>query len=170
MFHIINPDLRVVRSGQHRVYWRYNTTVTSVLCYILVSTLQEFSYNDWRPYCLAHLFTNQNFESNQLGLAYVASSSPSLQGGICSRCWYSCKTCGFTVCVVSLQTALSYLVVNLRGEALLTWGSPHLLTSTAVNYYSLKLNTYSLMVLCICLNSLIERSQLCYICFCRGGP
>lgn len=60
-------------------------------CVVLwFSVLQEFSYNDWRPYCLAHLFTNQEFESNELGLAYVASSSPSLQGGICSRCQFAC--------------------------------------------------------------------------------
>ena len=146
--------------GQQQTYWRYNSyaSVVSVVCCIVVSMLQEFSYNDWRPYCLAHLFTNQNFDSNELGLAYVASSSPALQGGICSRCQCPCKVYRLSVCSISLQTALNCLVVTLHGGALLMWGFPLLLASMAVNYCSLKLNTYSLMVMYICLNSLIERS------------
>ncbi|CAC5401430.1 ADAM17 [Mytilus coruscus] len=47
--------------------------------------LTEFSQGEkWNDYCLAHLFTHQSFSNNVLGLAYIASSSTSKLGGICS--------------------------------------------------------------------------------------
>ena len=43
-----------------------------------------FGNEDWTPYCLAHLFTFQNFDGNVLGLAYVSSPHSYGVGGICS--------------------------------------------------------------------------------------
>jgi len=47
--------------------------------------LTSFAYGDWEDYCLAHLFTNYDFDSGVLGLAYVASSSTSSVGGVCTK-------------------------------------------------------------------------------------
>jgi len=48
--------------------------------------LELFGQNeDWTSYCLAHLFTYQEFQNSVLGLAYVASPLKSTLGGICSR-------------------------------------------------------------------------------------
>ena len=53
--------------------------------FIVDYIFQEFSYDSaWSDYCLAHLFTHQRFANNVLGLAYIASSSTSKLGGICS--------------------------------------------------------------------------------------
>jgi disintegrin and metalloproteinase domain-containing protein 17 len=46
--------------------------------------LELFGRHDWSKYCLAHLFTFQNFEQSVLGLAYVASPLRNALGGICS--------------------------------------------------------------------------------------
>lgn len=46
--------------------------------------LMLFGNEDWTPYCLAHLFTFQNFDGNVLGLAYVSSPHSYGIGGICS--------------------------------------------------------------------------------------
>ena len=48
--------------------------------------LKNFAFGDWRPdYCLAHLFTNYDFDGGVLGLAYVASPSQSRVGGVCTK-------------------------------------------------------------------------------------
>ncbi|RMZ96592.1 adam 17-like protease, partial [Brachionus plicatilis] len=47
--------------------------------------LNLFGKEDWSNYCLAHLFTYQNFENSVLGLAYVSSPLPYSIGGICSE-------------------------------------------------------------------------------------
>ena len=48
--------------------------------------LKDFAFGDWRPdYCLAHLFTNYDFDGGVLGLAYVASPSQSRVGGVCTK-------------------------------------------------------------------------------------
>ena len=48
--------------------------------------LKSFSRGDWRPdYCLAHLFTNYDFDGGVLGLAYVANPLKSKIGGVCTR-------------------------------------------------------------------------------------
>ena len=48
--------------------------------------LKSFAYGDWTTkYCLGHLFTNYDFSGGVLGLAYVASPSPSRVGGICTK-------------------------------------------------------------------------------------
>ena len=43
-------------------------------------------FGPWSEFCLAHLFTNRNFESGLLGLANIASPVEGQTGGICSRC------------------------------------------------------------------------------------
>ena len=48
--------------------------------------LKSFSRGDWRPdYCLAHLFTNYDFDGGVLGLAYVANPLKSKVGGVCTK-------------------------------------------------------------------------------------
>ena len=44
---------------------------------------------DYTRYCLAHLFTAYAFRNGVLGLAYIASSSKSTYGGICSKCKFT---------------------------------------------------------------------------------
>jgi len=46
--------------------------------------LRQFSYQNWQGSCLAHLFTYQDFARGVIGLAYVASPSLSMVGGICT--------------------------------------------------------------------------------------
>jgi disintegrin and metalloproteinase domain-containing protein 17 len=46
--------------------------------------LELFGQEDWTSYCLAHLFTYQEFENSVLGLAYVSSPLSYSLGGICS--------------------------------------------------------------------------------------
>ena len=53
-----------------------------MLAYIIS---QLFSLEDWSEFCLAHLFTYQDFAGGTIGLAYVASQRRDTVGGICSR-------------------------------------------------------------------------------------
>ncbi|XP_046854378.1 ADAM 17-like protease [Xenia sp. Carnegie-2017] len=46
--------------------------------------LLQFSREDWSDYCLAHLFTYQDFRDGVIGLAYVAHADRNSRGGICS--------------------------------------------------------------------------------------
>ena len=48
--------------------------------------LQTFSRNkDWKKYCLAHLFTYQDFADGVIGLAYVGNRKRNAVGGICTE-------------------------------------------------------------------------------------
>ncbi|KAK3755747.1 hypothetical protein QZH41_019973, partial [Actinostola sp. cb2023] len=48
--------------------------------------LEVFSYEkDWKKYCLAHLFTYQDFSDGVIGLAYVGSPRRTAVGGICTE-------------------------------------------------------------------------------------
>ncbi|XP_028406064.1 ADAM 17-like protease [Dendronephthya gigantea] len=47
--------------------------------------LEAFSRVDWSEYCLAHLFTYQDFQDGVIGLAYVAHPQENSRGGICSE-------------------------------------------------------------------------------------
>lgn len=50
--------------------------------------LKIFSRRNWSKYCLAHLFTNYDFDGGTLGLAYLAKASLRKVGGICSAPFY----------------------------------------------------------------------------------
>lgn len=47
--------------------------------------LTAFSRSNWSGYCLAHLFTYQDFSNGIIGLAYVASPRIHEVGGICTK-------------------------------------------------------------------------------------
>ncbi|XP_048590326.1 ADAM 17-like protease [Nematostella vectensis] len=48
--------------------------------------LETFSYEKtWRDYCLAHLFTYQDFADGVIGLAYVGNAKRNAVGGICTE-------------------------------------------------------------------------------------
>ncbi|CAB4032846.1 ADAM 17-like protease, partial [Paramuricea clavata] len=47
--------------------------------------LEQFSRQDWQEFCLAHLFTYQDFADGVIGLAYVAHPDENSRGGICSQ-------------------------------------------------------------------------------------
>ena len=63
--------------------------------------LQEFSYQNWTEYCLAHLFTYQDFAKGVIGLAYVASPSLSRVGGICTANYRDQQRMRFLNCALS---------------------------------------------------------------------
>ena len=44
----------------------------------------------FKDFCVAHLFTHQQFSGNVLGLAYIASENQGSAGGICSPSTLSC--------------------------------------------------------------------------------
>lgn len=50
-----------------------------------MDTAEPYKYSD---YCLAHLFTAYAFSNAVLGLAYIASPSKGMLGGICSGSYY----------------------------------------------------------------------------------
>ena len=50
--------------------------------------LRSFSHNDFSEFCLAHLFTFEEFTDNLVGVAYPASSRLDTPGGICTRGMY----------------------------------------------------------------------------------
>ena len=43
---------------------------------------------DWSKYCLAHLFTYQDFADGVIGLAYVGNPKRNAVGGICTESNY----------------------------------------------------------------------------------
>ena len=84
--------------------------------------LKNFAFGSWRPdYCLAHLFTNYDFDGGVLGLAYVASPSQSRVGGICTKTYYvggQKKSLN-----VGLTTATNYKRVLLSSELVFVTGN-----------------------------------------------
>ncbi|XP_068705406.1 ADAM 17-like protease [Montipora foliosa] len=55
--------------------------------------LRTFSYNkDWKKYCLAHLFTYQDFSDGVIGLAYVGNRKRNAVGGICTEDYFTNNT------------------------------------------------------------------------------
>ncbi|KAL5255765.1 hypothetical protein ACHWQZ_G011105 [Mnemiopsis leidyi] len=94
--------------------------------------LKNFAFGDWRPdYCLAHLFTNYDFDGGVLGLAYVASASQSRVGGICTKT-YSVGGAKKSL-NVGLTTGTNYGRTLLQSELVFVtghefghnWGSSH---------------------------------------------
>lgn len=75
--------------------------------------LTNFAYGNWGDYCLAHLFTHYDFDSGVLGLAFIASSSTSSVGGICTKS-YTDGTGQKKYTNVGLSTTVNY------GRTLLT--------------------------------------------------
>ena len=69
----------------------YNRDISNVDANDLLSDMR---FGDWSDFCLAHLFTNRDFESGLLGLANIASPFAGQTGGICSQCkFYVMLTC-----------------------------------------------------------------------------
>lgn len=55
--------------------------------------LKTFSLNkSWRQYCLAHLFTYQDFADGVIGLAYVGNRKRNAVGGICTEDYFTNNT------------------------------------------------------------------------------
>ncbi|XP_073251677.1 ADAM 17-like protease [Porites lutea] len=54
--------------------------------------LRTFSKKDWRKYCLAHLFTYQDFADGVIGLAYVGNPKRNAVGGICTERYFTNNT------------------------------------------------------------------------------
>ena len=99
--------------------------------------LTNFAYGNWGDYCLAHLFTNHDFDSGVLGLAFIASSSTSSVGGVCTKS-YTDGTGQKKYTNVGLSTTVNY------GRTLLT---------SEVVFVTGKLlfhNLLRLLYLCIC--------------------
>jgi hypothetical protein len=96
--------------------------------------LKSFSRGKWRPeFCLAHLFTNYDFDHGVLGLAYVAKPSELTPGGVCSRKYKDRKkdhslslNTGLTTFTNFGRTLLSSEVLFVTGHELgHNWGCPH---------------------------------------------
>ncbi|XP_038052085.1 ADAM 17-like protease [Patiria miniata] len=51
--------------------------------------LEAYSREDHGEYCLAHLFTYQDFESGVLGLAYIGTPRSNAVGGICTSVYHT---------------------------------------------------------------------------------
>lgn len=52
--------------------------------------LQAFSKNEeWLQFCLAHLFTYQDFDDGVIGLAYVGNAKSNAVGGICTKRYFT---------------------------------------------------------------------------------
>ena len=51
---------------------------------LILFYFQAFSNGYWRDFCLAHLFTYQDFPNGVIGVAYVGSPRLIGLGGICS--------------------------------------------------------------------------------------
>ncbi|XP_072042167.1 ADAM 17-like protease isoform X1 [Amphiura filiformis] len=51
--------------------------------------LEIYSKEDHSAYCLAHLFTYQDFSNGVLGLAYIGTPRSNAVGGICTSTYYS---------------------------------------------------------------------------------
>ncbi|XP_028518433.1 disintegrin and metalloproteinase domain-containing protein 17 [Exaiptasia diaphana] len=52
----------------------------------VIEVSYAFSYQpEWKKYCLAHLFTYQDFDDGVIGLAYVGNPRRSAVGGICTE-------------------------------------------------------------------------------------
>ena len=47
--------------------------------------LRHFSHANWTQFCLSYLFTSERFSDGRLGVAYIASPTLGLTGGICSE-------------------------------------------------------------------------------------
>ena len=87
-----------------------------------VSTLlKNFAYGEWSGYCLAHLFSNYDFDGGVLGLAYVAAASTSRVGGVCSRT-YKDSTNRIKSLNVGLTTSQNYGRVLLSSELVFVTG------------------------------------------------
>ncbi|KAL5255547.1 hypothetical protein ACHWQZ_G010947 [Mnemiopsis leidyi] len=94
--------------------------------------LTNFAYGNWGDYCLAHLFTNYDFDSGVLGLAFIASSSTSSVGGVCTRS-YTDGTGQKKYTNVGLSTTVNYGRTLLTSEVVFVtghefghnWGSSH---------------------------------------------
>ena len=110
---------------------------------MLLLSLQDFSYNDWSQYCLAHLFTYYEFPNSTLGFAYVASKSTGNEGGICSSRKCVCVWHGYKLTTISFQADDKY---PLQVPVPVMLDCLHLLICLENNCYNLRLSTYSLMV------------------------
>lgn len=83
--------------------------------------LTNFAYGNWGDYCLAHLFTNYDFDSGVLGLAFIASSSTASVGGVCSRS-YTDGTGQRKYTNVGLSTTVNYGRTLLTSEVVFVTG------------------------------------------------
>ncbi|KAJ7337748.1 Disintegrin and metalloproteinase domain-containing protein 17 [Desmophyllum pertusum] len=55
--------------------------------------LNAFSRNsEWQKYCLAHLFTYQDFDDGVIGLAYVGNPNRNAVGGVCTQKYFTNNT------------------------------------------------------------------------------
>jgi len=94
--------------------------------------LKNFAYGNWKDYCLAHLFTNYDFDGGVLGLAYVAAASTSRVGGVCTKT-YRDGTGNTKNLNVGLTTSVNYRRALLSQELVFVtghefghnWGSSH---------------------------------------------
>ena len=77
----------------------------------IIHFLQTFSKNDWRKYCLAHLFTYQDFKEGVIGLAYVGNPKRNAVGGICTE---SNDKLYSSISSVSTSNFPSYIPAHLR--------------------------------------------------------
>ena len=83
--------------------------------------LTNFAYGNWGDYCLAHLFSNHDFDSGVLGLAFIASSSTSSIGGICTKS-YTDGTGQKKYTNVGLSTTVNYGRTLLTSEVVFVTG------------------------------------------------
>ena len=94
--------------------------------------LESFDKGSWTPdVCLAHLFTNYDFEGGVLGLAYIADPSQSTIGGVCSKKYSSdgykvSSNTGLTTLTNYGRTLLSSEAVFVTGHEFgHNWGCSH---------------------------------------------
>ncbi|KAL5255949.1 hypothetical protein ACHWQZ_G011235 [Mnemiopsis leidyi] len=100
----------------------------------VIELLKSFSLGEWRPeYCLAHLFTNYDFDKGVLGLAYLANPDKSSAGGVCTRTYIAGDPKRRYSTNVGLTTITNFRRVLLSSEIVFVaahefghnWGSPH---------------------------------------------
>ncbi|XP_072176191.1 ADAM 17-like protease [Diadema setosum] len=67
----------------------YNVMKTEEDPWGVQELLEVYSKEDHSKYCLAHLFTYQDFSNGVLGLAYIGTPRNNAVGGICTSVYYS---------------------------------------------------------------------------------
>lgn len=73
--------------------FHYNMETAGNKPWSIKSLLNAFSRNsEWQKYCLAHLFTYQDFADGVIGLAYVGNPNRNAVGGICTQRYFTNNT------------------------------------------------------------------------------
>ena len=83
--------------------------------------LDNFAYGDWGNYCLAHLFTNYDFDQGVLGLAFIAGSSTASVRRVCTKT-YTDGTGQKKYTNVGLSTTVNYGRTLLTSEVVFVAG------------------------------------------------